>query len=127
MDVQELRIADAVILAVSGDLTIRDGNATALADRVRNVVLRGHRRVVLDVGNVRYVDSSGVAELVQANAAARNRGASVQLMNVTKRLESLLVLMHLASVFEPFAPVPDAKATVDTPVQARVLRFARTE
>jgi anti-sigma B factor antagonist len=94
---------------------------------VRNVVLHGHRRVVLDVGNVRYVDRSGVAELVQANAAARNRGASVQLMNVTKRLESLLVLMHLASVFEPFAPVPDAKAIVDTPVQARVLRFARTE
>src|SRR5919201_2848607 len=100
MDITERRVAGALVLSISGDLTMRNGGTTVLADAVRNVLPRGHKHLVLEVGNLRYVDSSGLGELVQANAAAHTRGASLRLLHVSKRLSDLFTLTRLRNVFD---------------------------
>jgi anti-sigma B factor antagonist len=71
-----------------------------LAEKVRHLLQQGHRRLVLELGGVRYVDSSGLGELAESNAAAHTRGASFRLSGVGQRLADLLVLTKLAPVFE---------------------------
>ena len=70
------------------------------ADKLRSVLQQGYERLVLDVANVSHVDSWGLGELAQWNAAAHNRGVSLKLLHVGGRLAELLALTRLDSVFE---------------------------
>ena len=98
-------------VASTGDLTMRNGGTMLLADKVRNVLQQGHRRLVLEVGNLRYVDSSGLGELVQANAAAHNRGANLKLLHVSRKLSDLLILTRLQPVFDCWEREAEAVAS----------------
>ena len=102
MNIEQRTVGDVLLLAISGDITLRGNGATQIADRVRSEIQQGHNRVVLDLGRVRYVDSAGLGELVQAWSAARNRGGAMKLLNVTRRLNDLLVLTRLETVFDCF-------------------------
>ena len=66
---------------------------------------------MLDLGRVRYVDSAGLGELVQAFSAVRNRGGAIKLLNLTKRLNDLLVLTRLLTIFDCFDHEADALAS----------------
>jgi len=110
MDITERRVNGALMLSISGDLTMRDGGTMVLADAVRSVLQRGYKHLVLEVGNLRYVDSSGLGELVQANAAAHNRGASLRLLHVSKRLRDLFTLTRLRPVFDCYDHETEALA-----------------
>jgi anti-sigma B factor antagonist len=68
---------------------------------------------VLDLGRVRYVDSAGLGELVQAFSAVRTRGGEMKLLNVTKRLNNLLVVTRLLTVFDCYDQEADALAGFD--------------
>lgn len=125
MEVHERRVADVTVIAVSGDITLREGSAAQLAQNVRAALQQGRERLVLDLGCVRYVDSSGLGELVQANAAAHTRGGSLKLVNLTRRLEDLLALTKLSAVFECFDRESDAIASFGAPVSAPLLGYAR--
>jgi anti-sigma B factor antagonist len=100
MDIIERRGDGCVVLSISGDLTMRNHHRMVLADRIRQVVQRGDKRVVLDVGNIRYVDSSGLGELAESNSVAHTRGAHLILQRVSRQLADLLALTKLESVFE---------------------------
>ena len=91
-----------MVLSVVGDMTLNGSGATMIADKVRSEMVQGQNRFVLDLGHVRYVDSAGLGELVHAFSAARNRGGAMKLLNVTKRVNDLLVLTRLLTVFECF-------------------------
>jgi anti-sigma B factor antagonist len=93
-------VGEVVVLSVVGDITMTGTGATEIADLVRSLLQNGHERLVLDLGRVRYVDSVGLAELVQALVAVRNRGGAMKLRNVTKRLNDLLVMTKLLTAFE---------------------------
>ena len=102
MTIQQKSIGDITVLSVRGDITITGTGTTPLADVVRDVLARGHVRLVLDLAHVKYMDSSGLGELVQALTAAKNRGGTLKLLNVTKRLNDLLVMTKLLTVFDCF-------------------------
>ena len=113
MNIEEREIGDVMVLSVVGDITMNGTEATQVADKVRSGLHEGHDRFVLDLGHVRYVDSFGLGELVQAFAAVRNRGGSIKLLNVTRRLNDLLVLTRLLTVFDCFDQEAEALASFE--------------
>jgi anti-sigma B factor antagonist len=102
MNIEQLTVGDVVVLSINGDITMNGTGANRVADKVRNILEEGHDRLVLDLGRVRYVDSAGLGELIHAFSAVRNRGGAMKLLNVTKRLNDLLVVTKLLTVFECF-------------------------
>jgi anti-sigma B factor antagonist len=98
--IEQRIIGDVVVLSIAGDIAMNGAGSTRVADAVRSHLQQGHDRLVLDLGHVRYVDSAGLGELVQALSAVRNRGGAMKLLNVTKRLNDLLVMTRLLTVFD---------------------------
>jgi anti-sigma B factor antagonist len=101
MRIEERFVDNVVVVKVRGDIVL-DGSGPDLSDRIRNLLDHDRRRIVLDLGDVRYVDSGGIGELVESFTAAQHRGSSVKLLGVTRRLNDLLVITKLLNVFECF-------------------------
>jgi anti-sigma B factor antagonist len=83
---------------VSGEITLKKNRGTILHDKVRGLLQQGHRRVLIDLAEVSYVDSAGLGELVQANSTAKNLGGSMKLFSPSSRLRELLVVTRLTSL-----------------------------
>jgi len=99
----EQRIAgDVVIIKVTGDITLNKGGDVLLKDKVQSLLQQGHKKLLIDLSGVSYVDSAGLGELVQAYATTKNRGGALKLLNVTKRLKDLLVITRLLTVFDTY-------------------------
>jgi anti-sigma B factor antagonist len=113
MNIEQRTVGNVVVLSIRGDITMNDDGAIRLADRVRSEVQQGHRWLVLDLGRVRYVDSAGLGDMVQALAAVRNRGGAMKLLNVTRRLNDLLVVTKLLTVFDCFEQESEALASFE--------------
>lgn len=110
-------VADTVaVLTLHGDIT-PDTSQIALVPHVRAALDRT-RHVVLDVSDVRYVDSRGIGELIESYTVATQRGGTVKLAGVTTRLNDLLVITKLLSVFEVHETVDAAVRSFDTLVAA---------
>jgi len=101
MRIQDRMVGDVAVVTVHGDIVL-SGSGPSLPDRVRDLLDQDRSRIVLDLGDVRYVDSGGIGELVETFSAARNRGGVVKLFGLTKRLSDLLVITKLVNVFECF-------------------------
>jgi anti-anti-sigma factor len=124
--IREKKGGDIVVLHVDGDLTMDEGGATRLADKVRSRLQQGRHRILLDLGRVRYVDSAGLGELVQCSAAVRTRGGSFKLLNVNRRLRDLLIVTKLVAVLESFDRDADTIASVNTAGSTSVTSRGRT-
>ena len=98
MQLEERTTGDVVIVKVTGEITLKKNRGTILHDKVRGLVQQGHRRVLIDLADVSYVDSAGLGELVQANSTAKNLGGSIKLFSPTSRLRELLVVTRLTSL-----------------------------
>ena len=119
MNIEQRTVGDVIVLSIMGDITMDGAGATSVADRVRSELQEGHDRFVLDLGRVRYVDSAGLGELVHALSAVRNRGGSMRLLNVTKRLKDLLVVSKLLAVFDCFDQESAAMASFEPQAGSR--------
>ena len=87
------------ILDLSGRITLGEGSGT-LRDAVRDLVSKGSKKMLLNLGGVDYIDSSGLGELVAAYTAVKNSGGDLKLVNLTKKVSDLLVITKLATVFD---------------------------
>ena len=88
-----------IVLDLSGRITLGEGSVQ-LRDAIRDLIGKGQRRILLDLGEVNYIDSSGLGELVSAYTSARNQGASLKLLKLTKKVHDLLQLTKLYTVFD---------------------------
>jgi anti-sigma B factor antagonist len=113
MNIEQRTVGEVMILTVGGSITMSGADSTRLADKVRSTLEQGQLKIVLDLGAVPYVDSSGLGELIAAYSAAKNRGGALKLLNVTKRLQDLLILTRLLTVFECFDLESEAVASFD--------------
>lgn len=102
MQLEERIVGNVAIVKVTGDITLNRGGDVLLKDKVQSLVQQGHRNLLVDLSGVSYVDSAGLGELVQAYATTKNRGGSLKLLNVTKRLRDLLVVTKLLTVFDAY-------------------------
>jgi anti-sigma B factor antagonist len=90
---------DVAIVDVSGRITLGEGNVV-LREIVRELIEEGSNKILLNLHDVGYVDSSGMGELVKAYTTVRNQGGQLKLLNPSKRISDLLQMTRLASVFD---------------------------
>jgi anti-sigma B factor antagonist len=100
MHISERTIGDVMIVDVSGKITLGDGGDVVLKDKMRSLVQQGYKKVLLNLGDVSYVDSAGLGEIVQCYATVTKSGGALKLLNVTKRIKDLLSITKLLTVFE---------------------------
>jgi anti-sigma B factor antagonist len=89
------------VLDLSGRITLGEGSVQ-LRDEVRSLISKGKKNILLNMGDVNYVDSSGLGELVSAYTTAKNQQAEVKLLSLTKKVHDLLQLTKLYTVFDIF-------------------------
>jgi anti-sigma B factor antagonist len=93
------QVGRVTVLDVSGRITLGEGNVM-LREIVSDLAEKGNNNIVLNLGEVVYVDSSGIGELVKAHATIRNKGGVLKLTNLNKRVHDLLQMTRLSSVFD---------------------------
>jgi anti-sigma B factor antagonist len=87
------------VLDLSGRITLGEGSVQ-LRDAIRDLISKGQKNILLSLGEVNYIDSSGLGELVSAYTTARNQGAGLKLLNLQKKVHDLLQLTKLYTVFD---------------------------
>lgn len=90
-----------MIVAIGGKLMLGEGTA-AFREKFRELMAGGSRQILLDMGGVTYLDSSGLGELVAAYSAVTDAGGEMKLLHLAKRAHDLLKLTKLCTVFETF-------------------------
>ena len=93
------QVDGVTIVDLSGRITLGEGSVV-LRDVVRDLVGKGNKRILLNLGDVNYIDSSGIGELVSAFTSVRNQGGELKLLNLTKKVHDLLQITKLYTVFD---------------------------
>jgi anti-sigma B factor antagonist len=99
MKVQTRQVDGVTVLDLSGRITLGEGSVT-LRDAIRDVMAKGSKSILLNLGDVNYIDSSGIGELVSAFTSVRNSGGELKLLNLTKKVKDLLQITKLYTVFD---------------------------
>ena len=89
------------VLDLNGRITLGEGSVQ-LREAVRDLISKGSKTILLNMGDVNYIDSSGLGELVSAYTTAKNQGAQVKLLNLTKKVKDVLQLTKLYTVFDVY-------------------------
>ena len=87
------------VVDLSGRITLGEGSVI-LRDTIRDLIGRGDKKILLNLGDVSYIDSSGIGELVSAYTTVRNNGGELKLLNLTKKVHDLLQITKLYTVFD---------------------------
>jgi len=96
------RLIDGVeVVKVSGRIELGEGSA-AIREVVRDLLARGRKKIVLELADVDYIDSAGLGALVSAFTSVRNEGGDLKLVYLTKKVQDLLQMTKLYTVFEIF-------------------------
>src|SRR3954467_2807207 len=113
------QVNGVTIVDCSGRITLGEGSVI-LKDVVLELLSKGQKRILLNLGDVNYIDSSGIGELVSALTPVRNQGGDLKLLNLTKEVHDLLQITKLSTVFDvkddeaaalkAFAGYPSARA-----------------
>ena len=99
LNLKERQEGDVTILDLSGKITIGEGSVQ-LREAVRRLLDEGRKKILLNLGDVAYVDSSGIGELVSSYTTTNNQGGQLKLLNLTKKIQDLLMITKLLTVFE---------------------------
>jgi len=101
MQIDERTVGGVTILDVKGKMTLGDGDEL-LRTKVIGVVEKGCKKIVLNLGDVPYIDSAGLGEIVRTYTTVGRQGGSLKLLNLTKRITDLLSITKLLTVFDTF-------------------------
>ena len=100
------QVDGVTIVDLSGRITLGEGSVV-LRDTIKDLLGKGQKKILLNLGDVSYIDSSGIGELVSAFTSVRNQGGELKLLNLTKKVHDLLQITKLYTVFD----VKDDEAT----------------
>jgi len=101
MQIKERTVDGIVILDISGKILIGDGEVQ-IKRKLTQLLEQGHRRMIINLGEVPYMDSSGLGAIVRCFTAVRRAGGELKLINLTQRLLDLLTITKLTTVFETY-------------------------
>ncbi|HWO02800.1 MAG TPA: STAS domain-containing protein [Blastocatellia bacterium] len=99
LSIKDRQAGDVTILDLSGKITIGEGSVQ-LREAVKRMLDDGKKKILLNLGDVSYVDSSGIGELVSSYTTTGNNGGQLKLLNQTKKIHDLLTITKLVTVFE---------------------------
>ena len=101
MDIAERTVSDVTVLDLKGKMTLGEGDEL-LKDKINSLLANGKRKLVLNLEGVPYIDSAGLGEIVRTYTTVSRQGGSLKLLNLTKRIEDLLAITKLLTVFETY-------------------------
>ena len=93
------QVDGVTIVDLSGRITLGEGSVV-LRDTIKDLLGKGQKKILLNLGDVSYIDSSGIGELVSAFTTVRNQGGELKLLNLTKKVHDLLQITKLYTVFD---------------------------
>ena len=101
LNIAERQAGDITILDMDGKVTIGEGSV-ALRNTIRRLLGEGKTKILLNLGGVDYIDSSGIGELVSSFTAVNKEGGTLKLLNLTQKIQDLLAITKLLTVFDVF-------------------------
>src|SRR5246127_2434190 len=107
MQIEERTNGGVIVLDVKGKITLGEGDEL-LKDKVNSLVNQGHKKIVLNLADVPYIDSAGLGEIVRTYTTVSRQGGSLKLLTLTKRITTLLSITKLLTVFDTFDSEDDA-------------------
>ncbi|MEO8725201.1 MAG: STAS domain-containing protein [Acidobacteriaceae bacterium] len=96
---QTRQMEGVTILDLSGRITLGEGSVV-LREQIRDLLAKGQKKILLNLADVTYIDSSGIGELVSAFTAVKNQGGELKLLKLTKKVHDLLQITKLYTVFD---------------------------
>ena len=107
INITERQAGDVTVLDLDGKVTIGEGSV-ALRTAIRRLLGEGKNKILLNLANVGYIDSSGIGELVSSFTAVKKEGGSLKLLGLTQKIQDLLAITKLLTVFDVFDSEADA-------------------
>ncbi|HLA95577.1 MAG TPA: STAS domain-containing protein [Pyrinomonadaceae bacterium] len=108
--ISERQAGDVTILDLQGKVTIGEGSV-ALRGAIRRLLGEGKTKLLLNLGGVGYIDSSGIGELVSSFTAVNKEGGTLKLLNLTQKIQDLLAITKLLTVFDVYEDEATALAS----------------
>jgi anti-sigma B factor antagonist len=112
-ELEERLVGLVTVLDLSGRLTI-DHEAHRLKDKINSLILQGRTRVVLNLGEVSYIDSGGLGQLVASYTSLSKAAGGLKLVNVNRRNHDLLSITRLVTVFDTYDSEEEAIRAFDS-------------
>jgi anti-sigma B factor antagonist len=101
MEIAERTVNDVTVLDLKGKMTLGEGDEL-LKDKINSMLAAGRKKLLLNLEGVPYIDSAGLGEVVRTYTTVSRQGGSLKLLNLTKRIEDLLSITKLLTVFETY-------------------------
>ncbi|HEX8177420.1 MAG TPA: STAS domain-containing protein [Pyrinomonadaceae bacterium] len=101
LDIKERQAGDVTVLDMDGKITIGEGSV-ALRSAIRRLLEEGKKKILLNLAGVGYIDSSGIGELVSSFTAINKEGGQLKLLKLTQKLQDLLAITKLLTVFDVY-------------------------
>jgi anti-sigma B factor antagonist len=115
MTIEQRSVGTVVVLDLNGKLVSGESSGL-LKDKVHSLMFQGKKQLVLNLGGVGYMDSSGLGELIATHTTAARQGGKVKIANLTQRVSDLMTIAKVLSVFDTYDSEADALAAF--PAQA---------
>jgi len=94
-------VGDVTVIDAAGRITLGEGSST-FRDTIKEMTAKGQKKILLNLADVSYIDSSGIGELVSGFTTVSNAGGSLKLLNLTKRIHDLLQITKLYTIFDVY-------------------------
>jgi len=107
MEIVERTVSDVTVLDLKGKMTLGEGDEM-LKDKINSLLASGKKKLLLNLEGVPYIDSAGLGEIVRTYTTVSRQGGKLKLLNLTKRIQDLLAITKLLTVFETYESEPDA-------------------
>ena len=101
------QVGDVTVVDATGRITLGEG-ASVFRDMIRDLATKGNKKILINLSDVSYIDSSGIGEMVSSFTTVTNHGGQLKLLGLTKRVKDLLQITKLYTVFEVFEDEPSA-------------------
>jgi anti-sigma B factor antagonist len=107
MQIHQRSVGDVTVIDLNGKMTLGEGDEL-LRDKVNSLIQQGQKKLVLNLAEVPYIDSAGLGEIVRTYTTVSRQGGSLKLLSLTKRIQDLLAITKLLTVFETYESEDDA-------------------
>jgi anti-sigma B factor antagonist len=112
LNLTERQAGDVTILDMNGKVTLGEGSV-ALRTAIRRLLGDGKKKILLNLGSVGYIDSSGIGELVSSFTAVNKENGTLKLLNLTQKIQDLLAITKLLTVFDVYDSESDALSSFE--------------
>src|ERR1051326_3023272 len=99
MNASTRQVQDVTVVDLSGQIKLGEGSSV-LRDTVKDLLAKGHKKILLNAAEITYIDSSGIGELISAFTSVRSQGGELKLLKLTKKFHDILQITKLYTVFD---------------------------